>query len=157
MAPVLAPKPVLSFGGSPAGVVEPNKKLVFGAAGVVDPKEGSVAEVVEEGALVEPGGAPKLKEGVGAAVVPLDPPGAPKSEGLLPPDVVLLAVLFPNPPNPPEVPLVPNNDGVLLPVVFAAPRGSALALPKLKGLEASAILKVGMVWNVNACRPTGPA
>jgi hypothetical protein len=146
VAPVLAPRPVLSFGGSPAGVVEPNeKKLVFGAAGVVDPKEGSAGVAVEEGALVEAGEAPKLKEGVGAAVVPLDPAGAPKSEVLLPPDVVLFVVLFPNPVKPPGVPLVPNNDGVLLPVDFAPPRGWALALPKLKGLEESAIFKECMV------------
>ena len=58
VAPVLAPRPLFSFGGSPAGVVEPNgRRLVLGAAGVVDPKEGNVEVAVEEGAFVEAGGA----------------------------------------------------------------------------------------------------
>lgn len=139
VAPVLAPRPG-SFGGSPAGVVEPNEKpLVLGAAGVVDPKRvGVEVPAAEEGVLVRAGGAPQLNVGVLPATVPLvvcalDPPGPAKRDGVLPAELVLLAVLLPNPLKPPEAaPLVPNNDGVLVPVDFAAPKVEApAALPKL--------------------------
>lgn len=138
LAPVLAPSPV-SLGGSPAGVVEPNEKPpVLGAAGVVDPKS-EVAEVVavEGAALVEAGGAPQLKLGALEAAVPLvpcalDPPRPVNNDCVLPAELVLLAELFPNPPKPPAPPLVPNMDGALVPVDFAAPNDEAPeALPKL--------------------------
>jgi hypothetical protein len=152
-APVLAPRPPFSFGGSPAGVVEPNgKRVVFGAAGVVDPKEGSVEVPVEAGgAAVEAGGAPKLKAGVLDVVAALDEFKPPKSDGLFPLDVVLLAVLLLKPAKPPAVPLAPNNDGAAVPVEFAVPLvpnndGAAVpvdfaAPPKVNGLEGSAILE----------------
>jgi hypothetical protein len=56
-------------------------------------------------------------------------------------EVVLLVVLFPNPPKPPEVLAVPNNDGAAAPVDFAPPNWSVLALPKVKGLEGSDIVE----------------
>lgn len=155
VAPVLAPRPLFSFGGSPAGVVEPNgRRLVLGAAGVVDPKEGNVEVAVEEGAFVEAGGAPKLKAGVLEAVAPLDGLSPAKSPGLLPLAVKLLVVLFPNPPKPPEVLAVPNNDGAAAPVDFPPPNGSVLALPNVKGLEGSDMLEYrGSGGGVNRCRP----
>lgn len=151
VAPVLAPRPLFSFGGSPAGVVEPNgKSVVLGAAGVVDPKEGSVEVPEEGGAAVEAGGAPKLKAGVLDVVAALELPKPPKSDGSLPFDVVLLAVLFPKPAKPPAFPLVPNNDGAAVPVEFAVllvPNNDGVAVPvdfaappKVNGLEGSAML-----------------
>lgn len=149
---MLAPRPLLSFGGSPAGVVEPNGKwVVLGAAGVVDPKEGSAEAPVEGGAAVEAGGAPKLKEGVLDTVAPLVALSPPKSDGWLPLGAVLLVALFPNPAKPPEVPLVPNNDGAAAPVEFAPP-------PNVNGLEGSDMLeeKRRVRRGLNACEPSSP-